>query len=262
MPASATLVVMSTECGSGRRPERGAVGSPAFTLVELLVVIAIIALLLGILVPTLASAREAARNVICQNNLRTLGIAFQGYRDDHDGRFPVAEMRVSVRSGDLDPLTDLAAQLEIDVPRMDSSGEHVVATQPWVCPSDREAVRDEKHPVMSSFVAPADPLVQELPKWEATGWSYWYRPVDLMALRQFQDAGREFARRWDYLTQYRRTELIADVGWNHGVGIPWKEALTLGRNDANNPKYRNRGRNVLWVDGRVDANGDEPPGPP
>ena len=236
--------------------------SRAFTLIELLVVIAVIALLLGILVPTLASAREAARGVICQNNLRTLGIAFQGYRDDHQGRFPVAEKRVSVRSGDLDPLTDLAAQLEIDVPQLDSSGENIVATQPWVCPSDRSAVTDEDHPVMSSFIAPSDPLVRQVAKWRASGWSYWYRPVDLMALRQFKDPGTEFARRWDFIPQYRRTELIADVGWNHGSGIPWREALDLGRQDGNNPAYHNRGRNVLWVDGRVDAGGDSPPGPP
>jgi prepilin-type N-terminal cleavage/methylation domain-containing protein len=60
----------------------------AFTLIELLVVIALIALLVGILLPTLAGAREAGRATVCLANLRNIMSITQAYADLHKGLSP------------------------------------------------------------------------------------------------------------------------------------------------------------------------------
>jgi prepilin-type N-terminal cleavage/methylation domain-containing protein/prepilin-type processing-associated H-X9-DG protein len=61
-----------------------------FTLIELLVVIAIIALLMSVIVPSLRKAKEAAKNIICRNNLRQYGLAGAMYTSEHDDLFPNA----------------------------------------------------------------------------------------------------------------------------------------------------------------------------
>ncbi len=68
--------------GRSRRTTRG------FTLIELLVVIAIIALLVGIMLPSLSAARRASKATVCLANLRRLSVSFALYRHQSGERFP------------------------------------------------------------------------------------------------------------------------------------------------------------------------------
>jgi prepilin-type processing-associated H-X9-DG protein/prepilin-type N-terminal cleavage/methylation domain-containing protein len=67
-----------------RRPRPAA----AFTLVELLVVIGIIAILMGILMPTLGRARESARRTQCASNLRQINLGLLMYTSEKKGALP------------------------------------------------------------------------------------------------------------------------------------------------------------------------------
>lgn len=59
-----------------------------FTLIELLVVIAIVALLMGILIPVLSRAKEAAKRVLCSSQLKQVGVGIQAYAADYENLLP------------------------------------------------------------------------------------------------------------------------------------------------------------------------------
>lgn len=62
--------------------------SKGFTLIELLVVIGIIVILMGLLVPALAGARQSAQCIHCANNVRTVMYSWMLYANDNHGSLP------------------------------------------------------------------------------------------------------------------------------------------------------------------------------
>ena len=144
-------------------PSRRTTPCRAFTLVELLVVIAIIGVLVALLLPAVQSAREAARRMSCQNNLKQLMIAFHNHHDTH-GHFPYSwwdeEYGPFAKSRSFLQRTlpfieegSVHSQINWDLPQGVGINKILSNTtiQTYVCPSDADDVMGQQPAATSYF---------------------------------------------------------------------------------------------------------------
>lgn len=108
-----------------------------FTLIELLVVVSMIALLVGLLLPVLAAARDRAVRVQCQANLRSVHQTFHVYAADHDNRVPLGyrgglkQWNTMIYSGWSDPfIFVLFGRLHV--------GGYMPSPQVFYCPAETD----------------------------------------------------------------------------------------------------------------------------
>ena len=138
-----------------------------FTLIELLVVIAVIAVLIGLLLPAVQAAREAARRVQCVNNLKQMGLALQNYHDAV-GVFPMgyAAGRVKVVNGSGDTAPGWAWGAMI-LPQLEQSAAFNAVN--FDLAADRAANSTAIGLTVSIYLCPSDPTAGPFPVLDAAG---------------------------------------------------------------------------------------------
>ena len=102
----------------------------AFTLVELLVVIGIIALLISILLPSLAKARKAANTVKCSANLRSIIQGMQIYASQNNGSIP-GSAHTTARFIYLDPAVPVGSNLALNVAFFNGNCPSIIQLFDW-----------------------------------------------------------------------------------------------------------------------------------
>jgi len=132
------------------RDERpAALRGRAFTLVDVLVSMGVVAVLIGLLLPSLSSVGETAKRVVCQSNLRQIGMTLAMYADQNGDRIPPSVFLPPTGSR-VKPQLDQMVTLRLDASRggtdegWDGLGllfyrDYVSAPKLFYCPSHKGA---------------------------------------------------------------------------------------------------------------------------
>jgi prepilin-type N-terminal cleavage/methylation domain-containing protein/prepilin-type processing-associated H-X9-DG protein len=230
-----------------------------FTLIELLVVIAIIALLIGILLPSLSGARAAGRGVVCLSNQRQIGVALMMYAADQKEYIPRESgdsERVPGRPTQpknpqwpqvLRPYVDVQAAEKDEMVLPTGYREHF-SLAPYYKDPSRKVDTHQIHYVVNGFSFSAPGVMNDIAK-KATKLGRYPRPSECVWMSCFaEDPASVHSSAW-----YRQTDTNTNVAQHYDL----HEQSNLDNSIPNNPIYIQRiapkrhgmGANALFLDG-------------
>lgn len=116
-----------------------------FSVIDLLVSMTVIAVLVGILLPSLGTVQETARRTVCQSNLRQVGFGLTSFADERKGRMPSSVFKQAANASVADMMI---LRLGIEHPNSNSKaqwdglgllheGEFLLGPRVYYCPSHR-----------------------------------------------------------------------------------------------------------------------------
>jgi len=254
-----------------------------FTLIELLVVIAIIALLVSILMPSLAKARMLAKKAACGVNQRNVGSQFYLYGATYNDVFvgPFAQTPISESTGLVyDRKTHVTQILDHMTPGQPyEMWNHVInfkegAVVPYATLEEAKAAYAGYKQLAGMFFCPVAPMasIVEAASWnspaslevEATSyhftsntWIYDARKT----MRPTEINGMIFPTRMDRMPRAANSVMLAESQYhlwpdfNDVANAPWVRTMTLGP-DLTSRSYFHHGAkelNFLYFDGHVGA---------
>jgi prepilin-type N-terminal cleavage/methylation domain-containing protein len=213
-------------------------GAPprAFTLVELLVVIGIIAILIGIILPTLARARVAAERAVCLSNMQQVAQAMHIYGAQYRGGVPPADPKSN--AGTTYTIWRSSGDTADYIPKYTAEG--------WVGPGYLFHTRILKNP--KAFYCPSlqinygrFPFIYDHKEWETPTTGYRFMGYLYRVFGEQQGSGTvgtTITAAWKEVQKYKfgkmkSKALVKDVqvlGW--GYGVAWPHRRPYGVNTA------------------------------